>query len=705
VTAGDDVLELLLGKLDGVTQHGAYWTARCPGHDDNKASLSVSRGTKQPVILKCHANCHRDAILAAIGLTVADISRPGNRRAEWTPWAGDCPCQPVARYPYKNETGNLLFEVVRGEHKEFAQRRPDPSSRSGWRWKIAGVRRVPYRLPDVIEAVAAGEYIYVAEGEKDVHALEAAGVTATCNPGGAGKWLPEFAGFLRGAIVTIIADKDEQGLSHARQVAASLDGIAQAVEIVEAAEGKDAADHLAAGLTVGDFVRLPPETDASDSSESRLSENPDPLTSDNGGSDTSDSGVKYELRDGPWLDAQQFPPLQYNVPGLMPAGLGIIAAPPKAGKSLLILDWLLAIASGGYALGSLPTGHARDVLYLALEDGDRRLQARCRQLLPDGQAIPERFRYVLAVPPGQVLAVLNHALAKYPDTALLVVDTLGRIMPLPQQGETTYQRDYRVAVALKKLADQRPGLSIIVIHHTRKAFSDDFIDSISGTHGLAGAADTIITLSRGRGQGDGILRVTGRDVIESDYAVAFSDGAWRLDGDNLADARANVSRRAETGHLGERSAEIIDFVRQQPEGAQAKQVREKFGKDADTYLKRLSDSGRLTRPRRGLYVVSEPSESSEPQVNGLEKSDSATLPLSEPSEPGPGAAPGDQDGYLARRAPAAPSPQPPCEHEACYDAMLGRCLVGETVCKGCLQPMDAALVAAGIRAHANCEAT
>ena len=145
-----------------------------------------------------------------------------------------------------------------------------------------------------------------------------------------------------------------------------------------------------------------------------MSQNSDALTSDNDTTDTYDAVVEYELRDGAWLDAQQFPPLKYTVPGLMPAGLGIIAAPPKAGKSLLILDWLLAVASGGQALGALPVGPARDVLYLALEDGDRRLQARCRHLLARGEAIPERFRYILAVPPGQVLAVLSDALGKLP---------------------------------------------------------------------------------------------------------------------------------------------------------------------------------------------------------------------------------------------------------------------------------------------------
>jgi hypothetical protein len=318
----------------------------------------------------------------------------------------------------------------------------------------------------------------------------------------------------------------------------------------------------------------------------------------------------------------------------MPAGLGIIAAPPKAGKSLLVLDWLLAVALGGAALGRIRTGAARDVLYLALEDGDRRLQARCRHLLAESEPIPERFRYILAVPPGQVLAVIANALGRHPDTALIVLDTLGRIMPLPLQGETTYQRDYRVAVALKRFADQRPGLTIIVIHHTRKASADDFIDSISGTHGLAGAADTIITLSRGRGKADGILRVTGRDVVEADYAVTFREGVWALDGDTLAEARANVARRAEAGQLGERSAEIIEFIRQRPSGAKAGQVTGKFGPDAAQYLKRLTDSGRLHKPKRGLYVVSGPSGPSEDQLSDDAEADTGLRDVSETSEIG-----------------------------------------------------------------------
>lgn len=254
-----DVLrEVLLPKLDSVRMSGGSWMARCPAHDDGTASLSVSRGTDQPVLLNCHAGCDPKDILKALGLTWKTLCAPREapQAGEWTPY-GDA----VAVYDYADEAGNLLFQVLRTVSKQFPQRRPDASRKSGWNWKLGDTRRVLYRLPKIIEAVQAGEVIYVCEGEKDVHAIEAVGAIATCNPGGAGKWRDEYAEVLRDAIVVIVADRDKPGQAHARQVAASLDGVARAVEIVEAAgEGgdgpplKDAADHLSAGYSLADFV-------------------------------------------------------------------------------------------------------------------------------------------------------------------------------------------------------------------------------------------------------------------------------------------------------------------------------------------------------------------------------------------------------------------------------------------------------------------
>jgi hypothetical protein len=159
--------------------------------------------------------------------------------------------QIVAEYDYIDEDGKPLYQVVRYTPKDFRQRRRVAGE---WQWKLGDVRRVLYRLPQVIATAEAGDTVFVVEGEKDVHAIEHAGGVATCNAAGAGKWKPEYSESLRGAHVVVVADKDEPGRAHAAAVAASVGPLAASVRIVEAAEGKDASDHLAGGHGLDDFV-------------------------------------------------------------------------------------------------------------------------------------------------------------------------------------------------------------------------------------------------------------------------------------------------------------------------------------------------------------------------------------------------------------------------------------------------------------------
>lgn len=149
-----------------------------------------------------------------------------------------------AVYEYQDEHGTPVLEVVRFAGKQFRQRLPGAARFGG----IAGATLVPYRLPQVLAAIGRGDRIYVVEGEKDVHAVEDAGAAATCNPMGAGKWRDEYSEYLRDAEVVIVADRDDgPGMSHARAVRLSLLGVAASAVIVEAAAGKDAHGHLAAG--------------------------------------------------------------------------------------------------------------------------------------------------------------------------------------------------------------------------------------------------------------------------------------------------------------------------------------------------------------------------------------------------------------------------------------------------------------------------
>lgn len=315
-------------------------------------------------------------------------------------------------------------------------------------------------------------------------------------------------------------------------------------------------------------------------------------------------GPLAELRTGDWLDRQTFPPLRYAVPGIVPEGLTVLVGPPKVGKSWLTAGLCLGVAAGGRVLGALTVDDPRPVLVLALEDGHRRIQSRARKLLDD-DPIPPLFTYVTRVPRGSTVPELVDAWCERygSEGALVVVDTLGKVMPPALPGESAYARDYRVAGAIKRLADDRPGLAVVVVHHDRKAGGEDFVDAVSGTHGIAGAADTILVLGRPRAEGSGLLRVTGRDVVERDYAVELVDGvSWQLSGESLdAASQAAAALRATTGLGGDMAAVVAAVTR---EGMTAADVAKATTLDLDRvrdYLARAVAAGRLDRVTRGRY--------------------------------------------------------------------------------------------------------
>ena len=230
------------------------WSARCPSHTDRNPSLSVGQGYDGRALVYCHRGCELEAIAAALMLDMTELFEPDDKPVDPTPPAV------TERYDYVDEQGTLLYQVERMKPKAFRQRRPD--GHGGWEYKLGDVRRVLYRLPHVIAAVKSNELICVVEGERDVHTLEAKGKIATCNPGGAGKWRPEYSEMLRGANVAIIQDVDpadektghQPGQEHAQAVREALEGIAAKVKVLQPAIGNDITDHVKAGLPLGALV-------------------------------------------------------------------------------------------------------------------------------------------------------------------------------------------------------------------------------------------------------------------------------------------------------------------------------------------------------------------------------------------------------------------------------------------------------------------
>jgi hypothetical protein len=246
-------VERLLSKLPDATRSGDGWSARCPAHEDRRPSLSVREGEDGRALVWCHAGCTVDAVCAAVDLRVRDLFPPDKMPP--TPVRLNGAPQITATYDYVDESGALLFQVVRYEPKDFRQRRPN--AENGWTWSVKGVRVVPYRLPELLNEPARP--VVVVEGEKDVDNLARIGVLATCNAGGAGKWTTAHAEFLRGRDVTIIPDCDEPGRKHARQVAMSLHNMAASVRILELPglpPRGDTSDWIAAGGTKEELKRL-----------------------------------------------------------------------------------------------------------------------------------------------------------------------------------------------------------------------------------------------------------------------------------------------------------------------------------------------------------------------------------------------------------------------------------------------------------------
>jgi hypothetical protein len=238
---------------------------RCPNpeshaHEDRHPSASISLEGGAWCCHGCDAKGSAWDLALRAGQSRDDahelLMRFGLREAR------QCGAETVAEYKYVDGNEMLLYEVVRFAPKDFRHRRPDGNG--GHVWNLSGVERVLYRLPKVIAAVAAGEIVYVVEGEKDVHTLERAGQVATCNSGGAGKWRTEYDAVFRGATVEVIADNDEPGLKHARVVVSSLAGVAHSVRPLVCPNGhKDISDYIAAGGTLDQLEELPtPEREA-----------------------------------------------------------------------------------------------------------------------------------------------------------------------------------------------------------------------------------------------------------------------------------------------------------------------------------------------------------------------------------------------------------------------------------------------------------
>ncbi len=252
------------------------------------------------------------------------------------------------------------------------------------------------------------------------------------------------------------------------------------------------------------------------------------------------------------LYTMKLPPSSFVVDGLLPKGLHIFAGPPKVGKSRLLLQLALAVASGNKFLG-LDTEQGT-VLSLCLEDNLSRLQKRVSELTDDP---PDNLHLATIAESlaGGLCDQLVNFLEEHDDTNLIIIDTLQKVRDGTGDGNL-YASDYKDVGTLKRIADEY-GIALVLVHHLRKREASDPHMMISGTSGLVGAADGSYVLCKEQpGDKSVQLYVRGRDVEESVFALEQDAdlSEWMLTG---CDAPSSDLLEAEPA-----LRKVVEFLRE-----------------------------------------------------------------------------------------------------------------------------------------------
>lgn len=291
--------------------------------------------------------------------------------------------------------------------------------------------------------------------------------------------------------------------------------------------------------------------------------------------------------------ATEYEPIRWIVPGYLPEGFSVLAGRQKLGKTWLCIDWAIAVATGGVAMGAVAVEHG-DVLYVDLENGERRYQRRLRALYPDERNRPDlaRLERVEKAPDLDkgFLEALDEWRLSVTNPRLVVIDVLQRIKPVGNASRNAYENDYSTWSPLQAWAMEH-GIAVLGLHHTRKGGADDPLEALSGSNGLSACADTTLLLDR---DGQGVtLYVRGRDVEERESALTFTGGIWTMTGD-ASDVRRTTERNAILTAL----TDATEAMSPQEIASAADMKRN----NVDRLLGKMAKAGEVVKAGRGRYI-------------------------------------------------------------------------------------------------------
>ena len=303
-------------------------------------------------------------------------------------------------------------------------------------------------------------------------------------------------------------------------------------------------------------------------------------------------GIKFERTSTTTIMSTRYPPLRAIVAGYLYEGFTVLAGRQKLGKTWLGIDWAVAVATGGIAMGSIACDQG-DVLYIDMENGPRRIQGRINTLFPNEREIPElsRLEWVTEAPrlDQGFIAELERWRTSVPVPTLVIINVLQRIKPAGSMARNSYENDYSAWAPLQQWSTEN-RVAVLGLHHTKKGGADDPLEALSGSNGLSACADTTIVLDQD--QNGRTLYVRGRDVEEKETAVIFTGGLWSVLGE------ASDVRRSD-----ERSV-IIEALNDNREPMTPSELATALGKQPNNIkqlLFKMTKAGELHRVGKGRY--------------------------------------------------------------------------------------------------------
>lgn len=445
-------------------------------------------------------------------------------------------------YDYRDESGKLLYQVVRKIPKDFRQRKPD--GLGGWVWSIGNVRRIIYQLPRILKAPIS-ETVYIVEGEKDAERLTQSKLLATCNPQGAGKWhfVDECARkALQGRHLVIIADADEAGRDHAAQISRWALDVAASIRVLHlyADDSKrDVSDWLDDGHTADELVQIAASVDPietginADPWQQELTKAREDVDRAIGTHDLHERRPLFST-DATDLLKAEFPPAQWLVSGLITKGGTTVAAgEPKAGiKTWMLLEIAIAVATGTRAFGQFYAEHGKVAIFFA-EDQAQSVRNRVRATLAGGERMLAPGSLLLQ-PRGEFIDILKDddlawlvaSSRRLGKLDLLVLDPLRDI----HSGEEDKSDSMREVMRRLRLLGEVIGCTVAITHHVPKQNKETASrrpgQNLRGSSAIHGSIDSGLYIQPGDGSDGTNLFQAG---VVSQVKSARSAGAFGLE--------------------------------------------------------------------------------------------------------------------------------------------------------------------------------